>query len=287
MAKEILYTTALDEKENLIHIDNAEKSISYFCPGCKGVLILRKSGNIGKGSKRPHFAHNKLTTNCTPEGVLHLSFKKLSIDLLESYLSENKGLEINWNCATCSNHHKGNLLENITFVKEEYNLKVCRPDIALLDEEENVIAVIEIVVTHAPEESAIQYYSENNIVLIQINLSSEDNLNNVHGGITNQDTLSYCLNPYCSTNERKSIKRKYVAKVFKCGRCYRERVRYYIEANSVFGKLLFSDFADEQIEYIKSKVPGLTVMRNKSTNEKYPVSICSCMRRSNYRARRL
>ena len=34
MVKEILYTTAIDKKGNLIHIDNAEKGSNYYCPMC-------------------------------------------------------------------------------------------------------------------------------------------------------------------------------------------------------------------------------------------------------------
>ena len=138
MVKEILYTTANDENDELVHINNAEKGKNYFCPNCKTEFILRKSGKTGKGSKRPHFAHNNLTTNCTPEGVLHYSFKKLLIDLLKRYKAENKALEVNWNCDACYNSNKGNLLENVASIREEYNLKVCQPDIALIDAEENV-----------------------------------------------------------------------------------------------------------------------------------------------------
>lgn len=72
----------LNEKDNLIHINDAEKGKNYYCLICNNNYILRKSGKTGKGSKRPHFAHNRLTANCTPESVLHYSFKKLLIDLL-------------------------------------------------------------------------------------------------------------------------------------------------------------------------------------------------------------
>ena len=74
MVKEILYTTALDENGNLIRINDAEKGGTYYCPNCKSEFILRKSGKTGKGSRRPHFAHNNLTTNCTGESNLHFSF---------------------------------------------------------------------------------------------------------------------------------------------------------------------------------------------------------------------
>lgn len=53
---------------------------------------------------------------------------------------------------------------------------MCRPDIALLDVEGSVIAAIEIVVTHEPEEDVLRYYERNGITLKQINLFSEEDL---------------------------------------------------------------------------------------------------------------
>jgi hypothetical protein len=147
MEKEILYTTGLDINGNLIHVDDAQKGGSYYCPMCKKEFILRKSGKTGKGSKRPHFAHNESTPNCTPEGVLHYSFKKLLIKRLEKNKAANIPLRFSWSCHSCLSKNSGNLLENVSSIKEEYPLETCRPDVALLDNEENVFAAIEIVVT--------------------------------------------------------------------------------------------------------------------------------------------
>ena len=46
MAKEILYTTALDAYGKLTHIKDASKGRTIYCPECKKKFILRKSGNI-------------------------------------------------------------------------------------------------------------------------------------------------------------------------------------------------------------------------------------------------
>ena len=83
MASQILYTTAVDTHGNLIHVNDAEKGLDYYCPVCQRRFILRKSGKSGPGSRRPHFAHNDSTPNCTPEGVLHHSFKKHLVELIE------------------------------------------------------------------------------------------------------------------------------------------------------------------------------------------------------------
>ncbi len=285
MVNEILYSTAVDKNGNLIHIDNAEKGINYYCPMCKKEFILRKSGKTGKGSKRPHFAHNELTPNCTPAGVLHYSFKKMLVDLLEKYKAENKPFLLNWNCDSCDYKNSGNLLEKVAFIKEEYTLEACRPDIALLDKEENIFAVIEIVVTHKPEESVLQYYKENKIVLIQINLSSEENLNKVEEKITNPDIVDFCLSPKCQNCDKYRINRKIYVHHDHCARCLRPIEKYHIEIDSVFGKQVSSDFTENEINLVKSKWKNIEIKINKTTKGIYPAFIClNCKRiRSKYR----
>lgn len=284
MIKEILYTTALDDKGDLVHIDDAEKGKVYHCPSCKKSFILRKSGKTGKGSKRPHFAHNELTPNCNPETVLHYSFKKMVVDLLNKYVSEKNKLIIKWRCDACSMYYTGNLLANVTSIKEEHHLKVCKPDIALLDAEENVIAVIEIVVTHKPDEKVIQYYQENKIILIQINLSSDEDLKIIERKITNPDIVDYCLNPNCSKAVMYSIKRRIHNYIDRCGRCFQPIERYLIVINSAFGILKTFDFTDNEISLVKSKRNNIEIKTKESTKEKYPISICYTCR--SYDARR-
>lgn len=88
----ILYSVANDAIGNILHARIAEKNLDFFCPVCKGVMVLRKSGKTGKNTKRPHFAHKSLTPNCTPETALHFSFKILAFNYIRR-LIENKELE--------------------------------------------------------------------------------------------------------------------------------------------------------------------------------------------------
>jgi len=280
MNKIILYTIAVDKNDNYVHIDNAEKGMSYYCPVCKKEFILRKSGKTGKGSRRPHFAHNELTTNCTPEGVLHYSFKKLLIDLLEKYKTENKSFLLNWTCDSCHYENSGNLLGKATLIKEEYSLGECRPDIALLDKEENVLAVIELVDTHKPEESALQYYKANKITFIQINLTSEEDLNEVEKKVQKPDIVDLCLSPKCQNSDKYKITRTIKAFRHNCGRCFAIIPRFEIEINSVFGSQLSRDFTEEEINTVKSnrnKIVNcheIVIGKDSATKVKYPVVVC-------------
>lgn len=274
MDREILYTTAINEIGVLIHINNAEKGKDYFCPQCGNKFIIKKSGKTGKGSKRPHFAHNILTHNCTPEGVLHYSFKIMAVDLLNYFLINKKPFNINWNCRTCGIKNEGNLLAKVSTIKEEYNLKVCQPDIALLDSNGNIIAAIEIVVTHSPEYNVLQYYRDNKILLFQINLSSDEDLKFVREKISTPDIVDFCLNPNCANKKLYSIIRRIGHCKDRCSNCIYPIEIFFIETNSFFGIQRMKNFTDKEISFIKSKFKHILVNTDNSTGAKYPISIC-------------
>lgn len=288
MNKDILYSTALDEKGNLIHINEAEKGRQYYCPTCKKSFILRKSGKTGKGSKRPHFAHNELTPNCTPESALHYSFKKLTSDLLKQHISKKEELIIDWQCNSCSLEYtrilnKRNLLEKVVYVKEEYDLKDCRPDIALLDEDDNVIAVIEIVVTHEPEESALSYYESHGITLIQVNLTSDENLLEVEELIKKPFLVSFCINPKCSNFKYHKASRKVIIRQSICKNCRSKTRKSHIEIKSVFGLIETKILTKDEVSFSESYGVRYQVKTNNSSKEQFVEEICLGCKISNER----
>ncbi|MDR0556734.1 MAG: hypothetical protein LBG43_02530 [Treponema sp.] len=197
MKKQILYVTAFDENGMLVKANDARKGGKYFCPICNIELILRKSGKVGKGSKRPHFAHHHLIENCAPESALHFSFKKLLLERIKECIDTKMPMNMAWECDYCHSRHEGNLLKKAFDVKEEYNMELCRPDIALFDEKGNIFVIIEIVVTHKPEDSVKKYYKENNIILIQIELDSENDLEKIDEKLKSPSVVDFCFNPKC------------------------------------------------------------------------------------------
>jgi len=209
MKKEILHIIALDKNNSIINANDALKGNEYFCPSCKSELILKKSGKTGIGSRRPHFAHKILTPNCSPESVLHYSFKKMLLNIIENNLLNKIPMNIFIECNLCHAKISLNILGNCLFVKDKYDMKICRPDIALIEDKNNVYAVFEIVVTHKPEENVIKYYQNNNIILFQIELNSENDLENIYDTLnknmkikTQPDYFNICMNPNCISKKR-------------------------------------------------------------------------------------
>lgn len=197
----LLLPYAYDANRNLVHIDNAQKGQKYTCPNC-GAELLLKISRIPKGQKyhkRNHFAHKGDSDNHCSESFLHKLFKERCADLIRSKISTQEELPFGWECGLCSEHHKGNLVKKAVTVVTEYDLGVCKPDIALLDSNGKVIIVVEVVVTHKPDDSAIQYYKDNKIACLLINVEDFSDCDNIQKKLLHPDSvyIILCPNPIC------------------------------------------------------------------------------------------
>ena len=143
MAK-LLLPYAINNAGELVHIDAAHKGDNYTCPTCGAQLSLRIS-KIPKGQKyhrANHFAHKGCADNFCSESFLHKLFKQRAAEYIRMELGRpNRAVWFEWECDKCNELHKGNLLKKATKVVEELDLQVCRPDIALLDDNNNVVIV--------------------------------------------------------------------------------------------------------------------------------------------------
>jgi len=248
--REILYVAAFDKNGSLVKAKDAVKKEDYFCPECKEKLILKKSGKTGKGSKRPHFAHYSESPNCTPESVLHKSFKLLLLEKIKIQIADKIPIIFEWECFYCHTKHKGNLLNCAASVKEEYQFENCRADLALLDINNNAFAVIEIVVTHKPEEAAIEFYKKNKIVLIQIILESDVDLDNIDAKINFPTSVNYCFNIQCPNYGEYNLFRQAYVYNKKCTITHLVRTCHIITQH-LFGVHHSVDFTDKEIEFAK------------------------------------
>jgi hypothetical protein len=269
----ILYTVAFDKSNNLILAKDAEKGDSFTCPICDEKLILRKSGKTGKGAKRPHFAHHKFTENCKPETVLHYTFKRFLSCYIENQIIKKAPIPIRWKCKYCDKEHTGNLLKTVADVKTEYNMNVCQPDIALFNSAGRLFAVIEIIVTHKPEDKVVAYYKDNNIILIEIILASDDDINNIEQKISNPDLIDFCYNPKCPVCGEFQTKKELVILDAHCRRCGNPmKVTYIILTNT--GHLTPPEFNDNDIKIARTNGVILDMRYSKTMKSKYLANIC-------------
>ena len=275
--KTILYTVAKNSDGDLVKASDADKVSSYFCPICNNDLTLRKSGKTDFNSKRPHFAHKTLTPNCTPETVLHFAFKNLLAKKIQYHIDNSLPLNFSWECNYCSEPHSGNLLKKIRKVYVEYNLTFCQPDIVLFDKDDKVFGVIEIVVTHKPEENVLKYYEDNNIILIQINLTSDQDIDKLESEVLKANTVTTCLNPKCSKCGHFQHKTKIIIIDSSCWKCNKPMKVAIMEDCLERGSTCIGPdkFTDIEIESARSKGVIIKEHYSKTIGEKYLANTCS------------
>lgn len=200
--RDILYTVAYDEAQELVLAVNAVKGHHYHCPECKGEMIPRRSVEQKKGAKRPHYAHKVKSPNCEPESVLHFGFKRFLSQRIQKHLDNKEPLPIKWLCSTCDREHQGNVLKKATRVEEELSLGPFRPDIVLSTAADSPVWALEVVVTHAPEEQALAYYRQQGIALARFNLKCDADLEKAAAPVLVPDHVDQCVNPRCTKCNR-------------------------------------------------------------------------------------
>ena len=238
--KDVLIKLAYDKTGNLVLAKDAVKGNKYICPECGEELIFKNSGKSGPGSRCPHFAHKGGGGhNCNPESVLHAVFKKETATLLNGFLKDKKAFVVDWRCSACNTPYSGNILCCAKTISVEHDMKVCRPDIALLDDSGKVRVVLEVVYTHSPEESTLEFYRENGIVLVQYNVNLED-LPRLVEKLHKPDIVTLCLNKKCKEFMSNMLDRHLVEDKAICRRCGQQSNVYYVEYRSALGLILFN-----------------------------------------------
>lgn len=279
--KQILYSVARSEMGELIHAVDAEKGGVFFCGFCKDPLVLKKSGKTGIGSKRPHFAHKALAPNCSPESALHLEFKTMLVDELKRRLDVKSELAISWKCTYCDREHSGDLIKKARSVSLEQPLGICRPDIALFADNGRVHAVIEVVVSHAPDDAAKDYYRKNGITLVELHLDSDEVLNDVLAKIADADRVHLCPDrKRCGEcgHFQEPIEMKLIEA--RCYGCNSKMKVPYIEGDDSRGSHIGPDqFSQKEILIAREHGAVVEWQYSKTLNTKYWATTCGRCRR--------
>lgn len=183
------------EKEGrLVHVSTVERGLKCHavCPVCKTPVVARKGDKT-----RHHFAHYP-GANCSAETVLHFIAKQLIYEKLQTAVALKQVMPVEWKCIACAGRHHMNLLENVSQVTLEKKLGQCRPDICLLDTNDQARALIEIVVSHRPDRKIIDYCNRHNIPLIIFRIVNAEALEKIERSPNlNPSLVLYCLRDRC------------------------------------------------------------------------------------------
>lgn len=179
----------------LVHIAEAERGVkcNCVCPACNKPLVARK------GPKRKHHFGHYPGTNCTPETVLHQLGKVLLRDRIAAAIASCEQLPIEWQCTTCWDLHKGNLIKLAQRVEMEATFGSCRPDLALLQTDGVPLAFLEVVVSHKPDENVLVYAAHERVTVVEFHIRCADDLDALgQSPILRPTKVHLCTRPKCS-----------------------------------------------------------------------------------------
>ncbi len=271
---ELLLPYAHDKDGIITHIDNARKGQKYTCPNCGAELSLRIS-KIPPGQKyhrRSHFAHKGGGDNHCSESYLHQHFKEKCVTFLREQISQNEPLYFHWECEKCNEEHKGNLLHKVVEVFPEYSLGVCKPDIALVDSQGKVVSVIEVIVTHRPEDIVLKYYEEHKILCLQINVKEFSDCDTIAEKISTPTKVNLCPNPTCDKCGEIMHSAKLVVRVVDCYTCDHKMKVAMIE--TPYNTLSPMNFNNEEISMAQDLGVIIEQRHSKTLNSSYFANVC-------------
>lgn len=273
---QILLPYAYDCNKELVHIDNAKKGEKYTCPNCGAELILKIS-KIPEGQKyhrKNHYAHKGNSDNHCSESFLHKLFKERCVEYIQQKISNNDNINFEWLCEKCEEDHSGNLLRKAVNVASEYDMGICKPDIALFDKDGKVVIVVEIVVTHKPEPEVMQYYDENKIACLQIQVDDFPDCDRIEEKLSHPDKMNICPNPRCKKCGNIMSHVQMVTVSSNCWKCGQEMTIAMLVTKSGHHIVSAAKFNDEDIKIATNLGANIKQRYSKTVNESYLANVC-------------
>ena len=273
----LFQTIAHNDKNEEILADDAVRGTSFFCPSCKGPMILRR-GKINI----PHFAHKNLTPNCKPETVLHMLGKEEVKKIAEDHLARRSQMEAKFHCSNCGTSHNKNILENIQSVQLEKALEFARPDVSFVRDDGTTSVAIEIVVTHKPEPEVLELFERKDVFYIRINLKEFLDLKDIESKIRSpfwdrKEKYSrdrFCTikdNPelFCSKHGWAKDQRRLFVIEYPCNKCnkYTKVAVLNLDNENPFNRQLPDTFTEKEIQIARKE--GVLLDKHKFSNHQH------------------
>ncbi len=169
----IMYPYALDVfDEEVVYIRNANPKKRYVCLDCKQVLIPRA---LESEKIHAHFYHKSGEERRCEESYEHYFVKNKLFNNLRNKIGDEIFLDF-WYLID-ENQARVNLMKDVVDIKLEHNTKDnggnarARADIALLNENDEVLWAVEIVHSHRVEKETLEFYKNSEINCIEVYIS--------------------------------------------------------------------------------------------------------------------
>lgn len=251
---------------SIVTIDQVTKGLhkNIVCINCNDVMIARKGQK-----KQHHFAHYK-PTQCSNETILHKMVKTSIYESMRERIGTN--LYKQWSCDTCYSQHTMDVLKQIDHVVMESSFQQYRPDITLLCNGKPAI-FIEVVVTHKPETTYMEYAQSCNIPIITVVVKDFSD----YEAIQNGEFLKYmnipCIRPKCmSCNARLKQRSIYITEA-PCWKCDSNiPITYGYDENECF--IYPHEYNNDEKTKVIQSGANIQVRFTRASGVRYLVNVC-------------
>ena len=103
--------------------------------------------------------------------------------------------------------------------------------------------------SHEPEPNAVQFYDEQGIVMVTVNLDRDEELdfNKIGAVIAERANVSFCCNMDCKRLRPKTIERKIIKKPLTCERCGQKYKCLVALSQSPLGDFVLPDLTEAEL----------------------------------------
>lgn len=203
-----------DKTGKLFLNSQANTDQEYYCPACKEQLIPKCTKH--RFIKKPtQFIHNE-GISCT--GLTRKYLIELIESFLKNHIQESKSLDIVWDCTLCdTGSHIIDILSQAKDVAIRYSFEGFDTDIVLIDENENLCAVIMILEGRAHLSNEFhRYFQRGGIPVIEYKLYSTTSINHIAEYLKHPHSIDLCT---------------YNHRCTKCGEYLKKRNLYIIDGS--------------------------------------------------------
>ena len=197
-----------------------------------------------KGEQKAHYFAHYCKAECNGESLLHYISKNLLTNRIANAIRNKTPIPIQWSCDICQQLHKGNLVKIASNVSNEEKVGPCRPYIILRDDQNQIIAFIEIVVSHSPENYVFRYSYKNNIKIIVLKISNFGELDLL---LSSKelfiDDVGICTTPKCPECQKPLQIRYFYIIDTRCWKCKKVmKAAFSVIDGNIYGPETFNNF---------------------------------------------
>lgn len=201
-------------------------------------------------------------------------FRNAAFALIDKHIGNKTPIQISWSCQLCNELHSMNLLDKIVKVVMDYDASFAQPDLALLDQNENIAIAIGIPLKKKRSNDLSLIYTENDCVYIQFDLEKNNNIEDIEKILSLPSVVSLCFSPKCPRCGTHMYKKQIIVVNTECWSCDSPMKIAYMTAGGKNETSAFFDATD--LALAESKGVHFSIRQSPIQGEYHANTCTSC-----------